>query len=104
MSLTLRFFAAVSLLVLASCFCSSQEAVLEPAIPSGWSLYPTPKADSDALKCANYSELEWRFASESGSVKIEKLAKFSGKFRDGDLPLPPRLKPERGMIGNRRTL
>ena len=100
----LRSSIAISLLVSASCFPSPREDAAEPAVPSGWSIYPTPKAPNDALNCANYSELEWRIVSANGSVKIERLPQFNGKFRDGDKPLPFRLKQERGMIGDRRTL
>lgn len=89
---------------LGNLFSAAQDTRPSPLVPNGWFLYPPPSEGSSILNCANYSDHEWRLRSEGGEVKIQTLPKFSGKFRDGDLPLPPRLKQERGMMGNRRTL
>lgn len=39
--------------------------------PEGWTAYPTPAEDGEAMECANHSSNEWHVSLENGAVKID---------------------------------
>jgi len=70
--------------------------------PEGWVLYPSPRAESPALRCANYSMREWRVTTEGENLTIRLDTR-----RDHQDPLPPEITSGNvaaGSKGDRRVI
>jgi hypothetical protein len=64
--------------------------------PEGWALYPSPPADSPALRCANYSMREWRVVADGENLKIRLDTR-----RDHQDPLPPEINSKSIALGSK---
>jgi hypothetical protein len=64
--------------------------------PEGWVLYPSPPADSPALRCANYSMREWKvtLAGENLQIRLDTR-------RDHQDPLPSEISSENVAVGSK---
>jgi hypothetical protein len=77
-------------------------------LPSGWTPYPTPKSDSETLRCANYSiRREWRVSVSNGTLDIavipfERGGAQSQVFKKQELP--PGIRRLEGMVGRQSTV
>ena len=69
--------------------------IISPA-PEGWVLYPTPSADSPALRCANYSRREWRVTLDRGNVRTRL-----DTLRDNQAPLPAVIHSRSVAVGTK---
>jgi hypothetical protein len=74
---------------------ASSELASLPA-PEGWVLYPSPLADSPALRCANYSMREWRVTVEGESLKTRLDTR-----RDHQAPLPSEINSKNVAVGSK---
>ena len=74
---------------------SPDNLVTLPA-PEGWMLYPNPADDSRALRCANYSQHEWRVMPDGENVKIRLATK--GDHQD---PLPSQINSRNVAVGTK---
>lgn len=66
--------------------------------PEGWELYPTPSADSPALRCANYSKQEWQVAldGENATTRLDTL-------RNHQAPLPGQIRSRSVQVGTKEA-
>jgi hypothetical protein len=72
--------------------------------PIGWAIYPTPEDGSSAIRCANYSDQEWRvLLSEAGTAQIISRPK-PYRVKSSKLQLPAGVKVQKGMVGVESTL
>jgi len=72
------------------------------AIPTGWTIYPTPEEGSAELHCASFSRTVWRVsASEAGMLQIDSGAPPTGRL---ELPLPHGIRRKKGMVGRQTRL
>jgi|RhiMethySRZTD1v2_1073278.scaffolds.fasta_scaffold21150_3 hypothetical protein len=69
--------------------------------PPGWVQYPAPAADSSALRCANFSQREWKVSLKNDEVKISP---FSEGHTEESLPF--KIQPKNaagGLAGDRHV-
>lgn len=86
-----------------ACFRSNSQVPALELPPDGWTIYPTPKVGSDVLRCANYSQREWRVAvSDVGKTEISLARQPHG--RPSRAELPPSVKLQAGMVANLTTM
>jgi hypothetical protein len=64
--------------------------------PNGWVAYPKPAEDSDALRCANYSEREWWVERDGEHLQIRLNTK-----RDHQDALPAGITAKNVAVGSK---
>jgi hypothetical protein len=72
------------------------------SVPAGWTIYQTPTDGNDSLRCANYSQKEWR-VSVSGTGKTQ-ITPSQPQRKSSEPDLPPGVKLQRGMVGLHSSL
>ena len=64
--------------------------------PEGWELFPPPPADGPALRCANYSQREWRVTAVGEHLKIGP-----DRLQEHQAPLPPGINVKSIAVGSK---
>jgi hypothetical protein len=101
-----RHLKLLLLFLIATCTLSTAQPPTTPPdhpiqqspFPAGWSLFPTPAENSDALLCANVSRQEWQVSlSDTGTVQIAQRPQRPRGIPP--LELPPGTIKQPGMAG-----
>ena len=76
---------------------NSQNTKKISSTPFGWVRYPKPLPESPIMRCANYSQNDWRVINEAGNIDIRLDTEF-----DRINPLPPQINSNAVAVSNVR--